>query len=85
MNVDQQTEDGSEWPSYNGDRILVAKFPYDFADPDRWDVIVFRYPGNSAINYIKRLVGRPHETVRIRHGDIYIRPDSGARSQRYRQ
>ncbi len=53
----------------------MAKFPYDFADPDRWDVVVFRFPGNSGMNYIKRLVGRPHETVRIRHGDIYVRPD----------
>ncbi len=74
LNFDHEERAGRKWPTYNGDRILVAKFPYDFADPERWDIVVFRYPGNAAMNYIKRLVGRPHETVRIRHGDIYIRP-----------
>ncbi len=80
MDVDHLNESGRQWPSYSGDRILVAKFPYDFADPKRWDVVVFRYPGNSWMNYIKRLVGRPNETVRIRHGDIYIRPQDPAAS-----
>jgi signal peptidase I len=62
--------------SFNGDRILVSKFAYEISDPKRWDVIVFKYPGNAKINYIKRLVGLPNETLRIRHGDIYRRDDS---------
>ena len=57
--------------SFNGDRILVNKFAYQFWDPQRWDVIVFKYPGNAKQNYIKRLVGLPQETLRIEHGDIY--------------
>lgn len=59
--------------SFNGDRILVSKFAYDLSDPQRWDVIVFKYPGNAKQNYIKRLVGLPGETIRIRHGDIYVK------------
>ena len=43
-------------------------------------MIVFRYPGDAKMNYIKRLVGRPHETVRIRHGDIYIQHDEASAS-----
>jgi signal peptidase I len=43
-------------------------------DPERWDVIVFKYPGNPKQNYIKRLVGLPNETLTIRHGDVYMRP-----------
>src|SRR4051794_10403543 len=31
-------------PSYNGDRILVNKYLYTFADPKRWDVVVFKFP-----------------------------------------
>lgn len=58
--------------SFNGDRILVSKFAYQFQAPQRWDVIVFKYPGNAKINYIKRLVGLPGETLRIWHGDVYI-------------
>lgn len=60
-------------PSYSGDRILVSKFAYDFASPKRWDVIVFKYPEDPHVNYIKRLIGLPGETVRIYHGDIYIK------------
>jgi signal peptidase I len=60
--------------TFNGDRILVSKFTYTLADPERWDVIVFKYPGNPKQNYIKRLVGLPNETLTIRHGDVYMRP-----------
>jgi signal peptidase I len=66
-----------DFPSYDGDRILVAKFPYEFADPQRWDVVVFRYPGDSTMNYIKRLVGLPGETIRIQNGDLWIQEKPG--------
>ena len=62
-----------EHPSYNGDRILVGKFAYEFSEPERWDVIVFKYPEEAQVNYIKRLVGLPGETVRIVGGNIYTR------------
>ena len=73
----------SEAPSFKGDRILVMMFPYDLpflpgsSPPERWDVVVFRYPEEPEVSYIKRLVGLPGETIRIHHGDIYIkRPGS---------
>ena len=73
--VDPDTAAGREYPSYNGDRIIVAKFPYDFLDPKRWDIVVFKFPNDAKTNYIKRLVGVPRETVRIFHGDIYTKQD----------
>lgn len=60
--------------SFNGDRILVSKFSYELTDPERWDVIVFKYPGNAKQNYIKRLIGLPNETIRIQNGDIFVSP-----------
>ncbi len=60
-------------PSFKGDRILVAKFPYEFTDPQRWDVAVFMYPGGAKTNYIKRVIGLPGETIRISHGNIHVR------------
>lgn len=61
-----------------GDRVLVSKFLYEgFKDPNRWDVVVFKvpeenkYPDNT---FIKRLIGRPGETVGVRSGDIHIKP-----------
>ena len=59
------------YPSFNGDRILVDKFAYDVASPARWDVVVFKYPEEAKTNYIKRLVGLPGETVTIAGGDIW--------------
>ena len=56
----------------NGDRILVLKYLYQFRDPQRWDVVVFKNPVDPQENYIKRLVGRPGEKLQIIDGDIYI-------------
>jgi signal peptidase I len=58
--------------AFNGDRILVNKFPYEIGEPNRWDVFVFKYPEFPDVNYIKRLVGLPGETIRIRQGDLYL-------------
>jgi signal peptidase I len=58
--------------SYNGDRILVNKYLYTFADPKRWDVVVFKFPGDAKVNYIKRLIGLPGEKIRIYQGDVFI-------------
>ena len=71
LGVDPRTESGDDYPAYNGDRILVAKFPYDLGDPERWDVVVFHFPYDAKINYIKRLVGKPNETIRIKHGNLF--------------
>jgi signal peptidase I len=59
-------------PKANGDRILVFKSLYQFVEPKRWDVIVFKNPTGPKENYIKRLIGKPGETVEIIDGDIYI-------------
>ena len=61
-------------PTYSGDRLVVSKFAYEFADPKRWDVIVFKYPGDTNTNYIKRLVGLPNEDLRIYQGDLFVKP-----------
>jgi len=60
-------------PVFKGDRILVNKFPYEFSDPEPWDVVVFKFPVDPKTNYIKRLIGLPGETITIEWGDIYRR------------
>jgi len=59
-------------PVIKGDRIFVLKCIYQFFEPNRWDVIVFKPPLQPEINYIKRLVALPGETVQIIDGDVYI-------------
>ncbi len=63
--------------TFNGDRILVSKFAFDFGQPKRWDVVVFKYPEDAKTNYIKRLIGLPGETVKISNGDIFLSTDQG--------
>lgn len=71
--------------THTGDRILVNKFAYErpFGDPKRWDVVVFKFPGNAKQNYIKRLVGLENETVLIRHGDIYLSSNPNAKDNEF--
>ena len=59
-------------PAANGDRILVLKCIYQFFEPKRWDVVVFKNPAEPGQNFIKRLVARPQEAIEIIDGDVYI-------------
>jgi signal peptidase I len=76
-------------PGWNsGDRVLVAKFIYDLTErlPDRLDVVVFKFPGDERfphsgpqknyvpMNYIKRLIGLPGETIAVYGGKLYVLP-----------
>lgn len=60
-----------------GDRIIVNKFKFQFSDPERYQVVVFRYPLARMVNYVKRLVGISGERLRIGHGDIYATREAG--------
>lgn len=55
-----------------GDRIIGNRLSYTFADPERFDIIIFRYPDDESQLFIKRIVGLPGETVEITDGKIYI-------------
>ena len=61
----------------NLDYLVVDELVYDFHAPARGDVIVFRYPGNPSIFYIKRVIGLPGETVSINHGVVTITTTAG--------
>ena len=67
-----------------GDFILVNKFSYglrlpvlnmkivDIDEPARGDVVVFRYPKDPSVDYIKRVVGLPGDTVSYYHKVVHI-------------
>jgi len=69
-----------------GDFVLVNKFSYgvklpvnhqkimSYGEPQRGDVFVFRYPGDPKIDYIKRVIGLPGDTIVYKDKDIYIKP-----------
>jgi len=59
-----------------GDRLIGSRLAYLNDDPERGDIVIFRYPLGEALgekkNFIKRIIGLPGETVEIRDGLIYI-------------
>ena len=48
-----------------GDRLFGNRLAYKFGDPERFDVVIFKYPVDESQNYIKRVIGLPGETVTI--------------------
>ena len=55
-----------------GDRILVNKFLYRFRQPQRGDIIVFRYPDDTKRPFIKRLAAVGGDVVEIRDGRVLV-------------
>ncbi|WP_072525919.1 signal peptidase I [Clostridium sp. Marseille-P3244] len=55
-----------------GDRVFGNRLSYVFGEPERFDIIIFRYPDDESQLFIKRIIGLPGETVEIRNGNIYI-------------
>ena len=56
----------------NGDYLIVDELSYRLREPQRGEVIVFKYPGNLSQRYIKRIIGLPGETIDIKEGEIVI-------------
>ncbi len=55
-----------------GDRLFGNRLTYKFKDPERFDVVIFKYPVDEDENYIKRVIGLPGETVTIENAKVYI-------------
>ncbi len=62
----------------NNEYLIAEKISYDFTQPSRGDIVIFRYPENPSIIYIKRVIGLPGETVTIKDGSVYISDSSDA-------
>lgn len=56
----------------DGDRILVDHWSYMFQDVHRGDIVVLQYPLDPSLDYIKRVIGLPGETVRIENGRVSV-------------
>ena len=55
-----------------GDHIFGNRLVYHFRKPERYDIIIFRYPDDESQLFIKRVIGLPGELVEIRDGEVYI-------------
>lgn len=81
-----QIPSGSMMPTLlDGDFILVNKFNYGLRDPvarnkffevglpERGDVVVFKYPQDPRVDYIKRVIGLPGDRIIYRNKSLYIK------------
>ena len=56
----------------NLDYLVIDEILYRFKAPARGETVVFRFPLNPSVFYIKRIIGLPGETVSINHGIVTI-------------
>ncbi len=55
-----------------GQYLIIDELTYHLSNPQRGDVIIFKYPLNTSEYFIKRIIGLPGETVEIRDGKVYV-------------
>ena len=66
-----------------GDHLLASKFSYGVkvpftnyyvykgSDPQRGEIIIFEYPNDPSVDYIKRIVGTPGDTIEVRNKQLF--------------
>jgi signal peptidase I len=52
-----------------GDHLIVNRLPYYYRDPERGEIVVFKYEGE---NLIKRMIAKPGDVISIIHNNIYV-------------
>lgn len=63
----------SMYPTFeNGDYLIVDELSYRLGEPERDDVVIFRYPKDTKKFFIKRIIGLPNETVEVKDGWVTI-------------
>ncbi len=55
-----------------GDRIIGWRLNYLFSDPERGDIVIFKYPDDEKKLYVKRVLGLPGDTLEVKSGMVYI-------------
>jgi|SRR3989344_860225 len=61
---------------YDKEYLIIDEISYRFQQPERGDIVVFRYPGDPGQFFIKRVIGLPGESIRIRNNTITIYNDA---------
>lgn len=56
----------------NGERLVVNKFIYRFQQPERGEILVFKYPRDQNRDFIKRVIAVPGDTVELKDGRVFV-------------
>jgi signal peptidase I len=57
---------------WDGDRLVVDRVTCSLGEVSRGDVVVLRYPRNPMVDFVKRIVGVPGDTVSLRCGQLWV-------------
>ncbi len=55
-----------------GSRMIGFRLAYIFSEPQRGDIVIFRYPDDPKQFFVKRIIGLPGESIEIKNGQTYI-------------
>ncbi len=55
-----------------GDRVIGFRLSFMFQEPERGDIVMFKFPDNEKKLFIKRIIGMPGETLEVHDGFVYI-------------
>ncbi len=65
-------------PSFsNGNYLIIDEVTYRFREPERGEVVVFRYPKDRSVYFIKRIIGLPGERVAVQSGRVSVFSSEG--------
>lgn len=62
---------------HHAEYLIVDELTYHLHEPERLDVVIFRYPRNPSEFFIKRIIGLPNETVYISQDNISVKRTDG--------
>lgn len=64
---------------HDGDYLIIDEISYRFKQPERGEIIVFKYPRDPSQRFIKRIIGLPQEKVELQYDQITITDKFGER------
>lgn len=71
--INAQVPTGSMENTINvNDRLIGFRLAYLFSEPQRGDIIIFKYPDDETQNFVKRVIGTPGDVVEITEGKVYV-------------
>lgn len=56
----------------DGDYILIDEISYRLREPERGDIVIFRFPQDRSQFFIKRVIGMPEETLEIKNNTVVV-------------
>ena len=56
----------------NQERLIVTQLVYYLREPQRGEIIVFKYPSDTRRDFIKRVIATPGDTVEIKDGRVFV-------------